>query len=1458
MGSKGTILIADDMEVNRVVIEAIFCTDYEVLQADNGEEALKLMHSYGDKIDVLLLDIFMPVMDGYEVLKAMKKEGLTAKIPVIVLSAVDTVENELGALELGATDFILKPFEAEVIRIRVANVIASFKYKSFLEQNGTNEEQGTVLAENKDKEEEYSSLLRFIGATVLKIDLHTGKYTSLHETYADFPDMKKSGSVKGELWSFLGEKIEKSERREALLWFGIVFNKDRKQISEEMNMLISIYNSAYQEYQQYQVSVIYINKAEDSGNFLLIFKNVQNDSVMQEEIQKSALNVYRVENEILREQAQMDLLTGVYNKVTSEKLIAQILEEKTQLQHGLFIIDLDNFKRINDNYGHAQGDRVLEQLGTFLIKQLRSSDIVGRIGGDEFIVLLSNVSERKILEAKARKFIASVKTFQIILKMELAVSISVGIAVYPHDGKTFQELYQNADKALYAAKNFGKNQFRFFDDCITYLPFLNKSKKETVGSIDEPSGTFMRKLTDIFYEMGAGDRGVDTVLNIAARKYGLDGVFAYDYKSTSIRYQWKIEVFPENYKLWDSKQNEIGLFIEKCMQDNSVWCCEDTSAFPKKEAQFFKKVGIKSLLMVQVLLSGKVCGRVAFTRRKKIDVWTEEEIEAAKTIAQLISKIMAMKKLESSLKTSSSFSRALFNKFGGENYVIDESFNVILQKDKNGGVMEPQTLSKCYELLWNKSTPCVGCPVKKLSKTCTMAQSRVSGENGQRWDVTAAVLDINEKQRNYIITRNHMLQHYEKALREIYDELYEFDVISNSYHVVYKTENKFVVPAEYGRLDEVMAEISDNIIHPEDKERFLDFIDITKIRKTFAGGQESMIGEFRKLWKDGKYHWSSLTILPIEPDRDSEPYLCFVMDIGAKKELDEITEQNRILQIQKKDEERYHIIVEQSGMCVFEWNKETNSFYSSKNIEEYKFMKSGMEYLFKNHLELTYVHPSDKKTAESFIRQFDNGKLKGETVIRLEKADNKYRWCKISIHVIVGKDGELQRIIGTILDVDQEVKTQMELVYRAEYDMLTGIYNQETFETEAEKLRKNNSERNYAITRMDVNRFKLINDLYGIEAGNVLLKKIASVLLEVTGMEGVCGRVNSDVFEYCMPYKTERELIDLTRRLSEYISVLVKECKVTFSYGICLIEDNETPINLICDRAYLALKSIKGNVVNNWSFYTNALRDKEMAEQRIENEMETALLNREFVVYLQPKYDIETGSVSGAESLVRWQHPACGIMAPNQFIDLFEKNGFIIKLDEYVWEETCRMLRKWLDAGYQSIPVSVNCSRANLYDVNIVEKLSAVIKKYNIPPKLLMIEITETVVFGDADRLFDILERLHVAGFLVSMDDFGSGFSSLNMLKDLYIDEIKLDRNFLSSTQNTKRGRIVIESVVSLAKQLDLMTVAEGVETKEQLQFLHNSGCDTAQGYYFSRPIPEEEFEKLVYLSSASSGSDVF
>ena len=308
------------------------------------------------------------------------------------------------------------------------------------------------------------------------------------------------------------------------------------------------------------------------------------------------------------------------------------------------------------------------------------------------------------------------------------------------------------------------------------------------------------------------------------------------------------------------------------------------------------------------------------------------------------------------------------------------------------------------------------------------------------------------------------------------------------------------------------------------------------------------------------------------------------------------------------------------------------------------------------------------------------------------------------------------------------------------------------------------------------------------------------------------------------------------------MNAVLPNMKLYFGVGICRISQGEKDVEQLYNNALIACEMLGEETEDKIAYYDVELNKQKLWERKVEDDMERALLNREFKVYLQPKVSAMQETLAGAEALVRWIHPKEGFIPPNKFIPIFERNGFILKLDDYMLEEVSRLQAQWLAEGRKVVPISVNVSRAHFTREDLAEHICGIVDKYKVPHNIIELELTESAFFDDKKVLLNTVKKLRDFGFIVSMDDFGAGFSSLNSLKELQLDALKIDADFFRGENVEERGMLIVSEVIDLAKKLNMKIVAEGIESREQVDFLVEQECDLIQGYFFSKPMAIEEF----------------
>lgn len=448
---------------------------------------------------------------------------------------------------------------------------------------------------------------------------------------------------------------------------------------------------------------------------------------------------------------------------------------------------------------------------------------------------------------------------------------------------------------------------------------------------------------------------------------------------------------------------------------------------------------------------------------------------------------------------------------------------------------------------------------------------------------------------------------------------------------------------------------------------------------------------------------------------------------------------------------------------------------------------------------------------------------------------------------------KIERIINNLWD--KLVNERNGIMYN---DASDNEFRIKKFLKEVNKLFNKYSKEEYTVIKFNIDKFEYINEIYGYEYSNVLINYISDMLHEFINKDEISARWHNYNFLLLLRERDETEIVNRINYISSKFAGMrdnnQKKLNVHFSFGIYKVENDINNIEQMIDKARIAQKIAKLQSDNELSyvFYNSNIKKKIIEEQKMESLMYEALENNEFKVYMQGKNDLNSFKISGAEALVRWNSSELGFISPADFITLFEKNGFIVELDFFVFEEVCKHIRKWLDDGIEVNITSVNQSKRHLDNDNYVSRLKDIIEKYDIPGGLIELEITETAITDNVEKLVKVIDELHKLGFKISIDDFGSGYSSLNMLKQINADILKIDKEFLNEAYESKKSKTIIKHVIKMAKELEIQTITEGVESVEQADFLRNIGCDMAQGFLYSKPQPIDDFAEEYYYKDTS------
>ncbi|MCR4790035.1 MAG: EAL domain-containing protein, partial [Treponemataceae bacterium] len=494
--------------------------------------------------------------------------------------------------------------------------------------------------------------------------------------------------------------------------------------------------------------------------------------------------------------------------------------------------------------------------------------------------------------------------------------------------------------------------------------------------------------------------------------------------------------------------------------------------------------------------------------------------------------------------------------------------------------------------------------------------------------------------------------------------------------------------------------------------------------------------------------------------------------------------------------------------------------------------------------EIPVIALSSDSSAETELQALRNGAM--DFLVKPFNSGMFAQQVENVINVRTLTDSRFEKIVEK-----QKGYIDAELELRANIDSLTGLLNKFSFYDQTEEMLKKNLDKEFLLIRLNIERFKVINDIFGTSVGDLILVDVANAMKKIFSNKAVFARLVDDHFVACF----EKSSINpeyILHEIEREVQLHAFTYDVQIKMGIYPVDDKFLPVSQMCDRANMALQSIKGNYLKKIVEYDKKLREILLQEQELVKDMQLALSKGEFEIYLQPIVSLLDEKIVSAEALVRWNHPKRGMLAPGGFIPFFEKSGLIAKLDHYVWESVFKYQKSRKDRNLPEIPISTNISRMSLYNLHLADEIVSLSEQYDVNPKLVKLEITESAYNDNPQQLLTTMKTLQDKGFLILMDDFGSGYSSLNMLKNVPVDILKIDMCFLQDFGKIQKSANILTSIVRMTKWLKIPVVCEGVETREQLDFLKEIGSDFVQGYFFSKPVSCNDFEKLELSSDTS------
>ncbi len=1547
------ILIVDDNEINLKILHGILNEGYEVIEAEDGRSALDVLRRDRD-ISAVLLDIVMPVMDGYEVLRQMQSDDRLSSIPVIVSTGLSDGKAELKALGLGATDFILKPYEPALIRHRLRNILK-------LIDDASDATAQRVTAEERAKN--YEKLQTII------TDLNSG----ISAVTIDPEGVVHYAFANDAYYSIIGYTREQIET-EVGNSFDILHPDDVERIRAVVDEVISSRQPNAYEYRiirgdgetrtlRCSASVTGIEGVSDS-----VLLSVISDITELENAEKQTA-LASSQLKLLAENmpggiAVMQIGPGSlhisyfnegfygfsgytadeYRTMTAEDPLCLVFKEDA-----VGILSAVEQLRKGDNDIYCTY-RCHTKDGSYRWFDMKGS--VAERCGDMFTVNLVqfDVTERKEAEESLR---ISEEQFRIAASAggRVIARYDIKTGVYHHNDRVlkklgFGETVENMPQTFIDA---GMIAPECIEDYIDYYKRMSSGEKTCSADcmLLTDTGQFRwahMEANIIFDAAGEPSQAIVISMDITEQR---------EKEAVYKKWQQSLQQKPkESYTLirwniskesmWDEPEGSLlsvdeeiksatfnefmfKYSLKSVLQEDR----ESYLAFADSDvmlANYHRGKRIESLvyrearggdyrwlrLTVELVEYPNSSDVAAYLMYEDIDsVKREEMMEKERAdrdpLTGVLNRAAFAAGMEDIIRKNRSSQHVLFmldvdcfkqlnDTFGhaaGDQALIDiaEELRSVLRHGDLIGRLGGDEFLICM-----KSVPFDPIIEKKAGKICSIVRRSYSADvrvsvsvgisvyprDGESFDLLyrradKALYSVKEKGKDsFAFFKKDMNDNDSVADREIKEPaalkrssasskrrilIVDDDEISRRM-LAGMFKDRFIVEMSKDGNEALMrmrhygagiaVVLLDLVMPGLDGFGVLDAMRDDKEMRTIPVIVVSGADDHRTGLDAIRRGALDFVAKPV----DRELIQMCVDSAISRADNERLRAQNSYLLLQSSEEAKYHTVLESTGTVVIEYDWISGAFAYEPSAAEHISGAFDDRKLWHILLSDMIADAMDVKAMQSLVHDVanDRNRASGSLVTKLKTPSGEKHWFRMNVFKRADAFRLTDKMILTFNDINEEVLSNEKLHFQAERDELTGLYNRRTFLQKAEETANGKPAGEYIMAVGDIDNFKIVNDRFGHEEGDKLLRLAADRLLnDVRKSGGVCGRLGGDVFAVLVP----NTAINI-KMITEYPKTLLEnnpfDAEVTCSVGFYTIDEPSMSADGMLDRASIAKHTVKGKYDLKAAHYDENMRKNLLKEQDITDKMEAALANRHFDIYLQPQYDHVTGRICGAETLVRWLHPDKGVVfLPGEFIPLFERSGFITQLDAFVWDRTAELFGKRLRTGQKTVPVSVNVSRLDTHDPLLCEKLLGITGKHDIPTGLFRLEITESLFEEDSERLIKVIDKLHDAGFIIEMDDFGSGYSSLNILKDVKVDILKLDMQFFSDTSNKERSCIILNAIMRMARWLGIPVIAEGVETKEQADYLASIGCHTVQGYLYAKPMPVREFEKL--LSGAKTVS---
>ncbi len=1150
--------------------------------------------------------------------------------------------------------------------------------------------------------------------------------------------------------------------------------------------------------------------------------------------------------------ANKDYLSSLLTRRAIDSVLLQKINESNLVDRYIVLFDIDDFKSVNDRYGHDIGDQVLVALARILQDHIGAEN-TARWGGEEFLAYIEGNDFDSVL-TKISNILDTFcnESFLVGTRTSFKTSVSCGIAKFDVN-KNYYECISNADKALYKAKINGKNRIEVYSESEE-LDFENSDR--VLYSSFEYSNEYTHLMSDLINIIFSTD-SIETVLfetmKTVCKRMGIDHASSYFYEPIS-NVMKQVKYDPKN-------RDNHSYSIDKLKELNTLK--EGKVKFftnKNEEVKDIMPTDSKSMVFIPILQLGELSGAIIFDYANQIPDWTADKSKVFNDLSHIFNTFLGRYKVSTLLTSAENAMSDILDGISGSVYVVEVNTFKLLYANKFIREMYAEQLKSleinkttCWKLLRpDIGKPCEFCNIWKMIEDGKVVQNSANQEifnslKESYYDVTTTAIKWKDKDAVVVVSRNIT---NEKNLMNAQKELTEqFRIQNKQYEFILENAKCCSWTAYLGDpLKLVMGNIADAFYGVEgiSNQVIYDYTllglnkdeikGLRKARLDYIDGKTSVFefehsfkinGEIRYVKSMGKcFHDDLTTIYGITIDvTEMKESLLYQAEL-----LKQLTQQN----------ERIDLAL-LASKNIF-WEKKFNTKYVNIQGSADQLFGYPQGY-FNNHLSMLeeivlepYRSNYDKANEDYILGKTDLYSC--EFPVRTYNGDIK--WFKS-----IGRKPypESEYTVGMMTDITDIKLAEQKLSDLAFRDSLTNVYNIR-YLTNINDHDENIM--NYGAVMMDVKSFKQINDIYGHQIADMTLQKIVEVLKEFCSDQPIV-RINADRFMVIFKNCEINDLVDYSEKLLHQFEspfyLTDRIIRINVKIGIATTE--KTDLFQLVDLAEIALIEAKKDDEKDICILTAQILAKSESRTLVESQLRKAIDNNEFEVYYQPKISAKDESIVGAEALLRWIHPEKGIIMPLEYIPIAEQNGLIINIGEFVIEETIREASNWYKQGYE-ITISINLSIVQFSSIGLVKRILSTLEKYEYPANRLSIEITETVMAKDFEYISKELIKLKEKGIQVELDDFGSGYSAMSYLAKMPIDCIKIDKGYIDHIVDNEKDRVILQTLIMMAKKLGYSTLAEGVETLDQLRLLQDYGCDIIQGYYYSKPLKLETFKEYL------------